>query len=372
MSMKINSPQSGNDLSGGIPDIFKLPSGSGDDRAVSAQMGPSLLRILAHSAEELTFQFSALREQSSKELDTKFAVGASWSRVVRIEKIRELFEQITGESVTGLGDRAKKLLERLAGSKDAYDAIREMETDPTMQYLILREAGHQAARDPIVSRAIETAIELVQDAYPGAPSRIKADMASAPAIAATTPDVRLRALLRETYRDALVVADTPAEMALHLLEKYPEEDIPRAMRTLARAAADDLKSGLASRQPAKLEAILNDLKSIQTINSALAAANKALRAVVSNGGMVKRSVVRVATDLIRLAHLNPAERFVTDVLLGHVDGEKTLKLRYLASCAQVFNAFPTSIWPEEESKEAWLNCISEYLNREDPRELKAV
>ena len=372
MSMKINLPQIGNDPSAGVPDIFKLPATRGDDRAVSAQTAPSLSSILAASAEELTFQFSKLREQSAKDLDTKLAVGASWSRVVRIEKIRELFAQITGESAVGLGDRAKRLLERVAGSKDAYDAIREMEADPTMQYLILREASHQSARDPLVSRLIETAIELVQDAYPGAPSRIKADMASAPAIASATPDIRLRALLRETYRDVLVVAETPAEMALHLLEKYPEEEIPRAMHILARAASDDLKSGLASCQPEKFEVILKDLKSIQTINSALAAANKALRAVVSNGGMVKRSLVRVATDLIRLAHLNPAERFVTDVLLGHVDGEKRLKLRYLASCAQVFNAFPISIWPEEESKEAWLRCISDYLNREDPRELKAV
>ena len=55
-------------------------------------------------------------------------------------------------------------------------------------------------------------------------------------------------------RDALVAADTPAEMALHLLEKYAEDENPKAMRTLSRALAHDLRSPLVSRQPGKLEA----------------------------------------------------------------------------------------------------------------------
>ena len=115
--------------------------------------------------------------------------------------------------------------------------------------------------------------------------------------------------------------DTAAEMAVHLLERYPESDVLKAIRTLARALGDDLRSKLASSQPGKLEATLKDLKSIQTITSTLSAAEKALRSVAAKGGAIKRSSVRVATDLIRLAHLNPAERFITDVLLGHVDGE---------------------------------------------------
>lgn len=392
MSIKINSPQSANELAGKVSDVLSRGDAAALREGATAGWAPSLAGIMANSAEELTFQFSELREQSHKELETKSVTGASWARVVRIEKIRELFEQITSESSAVLGDRAKKLLEQISTSKDPYDAICEMESDPTMQYLILREAAHQAAKNPLLDQQIESAIQLVQErtvvklmpgAYPddpertkvfmqGASSHIKADMASAPAIAAATPDSRLRALLRETYRDALVAADTPAEMALHLLEKYSEEEIPLAMRTLSRALSDDLKSKLASRQPGKFEAILKDLKSIQSINSAMAEANKVLRAVSQKGGVLKRSVVRVATDLIRLAHLNPTERFITDVLLGHVDGDKHLKLGYLSKCAMLFNYFPASIWPEEDSKDAWRDCITDYVNREDPRDLKAV
>lgn len=368
MSIKINSLQISSDAALQLQD--SLRAGRALPELGAAR--PSLSNIMANSAEELTFQFSALREHSKKEIDTKFVNGASWARIIRIEKIRELFGQITGEPVSSLAERAKKLLDNISRAKDPYDAVREMEADPTLQYLILREAAHQAGRDPILSRDIQTAIELVQDERPGTSSRIKADMASAPAIAAMSPDQRLRSLVRETYRETLVAADTSAEMALHLLDKYSEEDIPRVIRTLARAAADDLRSPLVSRQPEKIDAILKDLRSIQTLNSALAAAGRALRAATAKGGEIKRSVVRVATDLIRLAHLNPAERFVTEVLLCHVEGDKGVKLGYLASCVQVFNAFPQSIWPEEDSKELWLNCIAEYLNREDPREMKAV
>jgi type III secretion system YopN/LcrE/InvE/MxiC family regulator len=332
-------------------------------------------QLMAHSAEEITFQFSRLVEQSKKEAEAKgarpFSVG-NWARVLQISKVRTLFEQITGQAPGVLAARAKQVIGAVTNSRDAYDAARELEPDLTLRYLILREAAHDAAKDPIRARAFETAIELVQEEFPGASQRIKADCASAPAIAASTPDSRLRSLLRETYRETLAASETPAEMALHFLEKYPEDEVLRAMSTLERAVSDDLKSPLVSRQPVKLEAILKDLRSIQTIRSAFALAEKILRAVVQKGGRAKKSAVRVATDQVRLAPLNPVERFITDVLMEHVEGDKALKLGYLGSCAQLFNALPSSIWPEPEHKARWQDCISDYLNREDPRDLKAV
>lgn len=344
----------------------------------SGLVGPSELEKAQNSSEEATFVFSEFLSKSEKEIDIRSAQAANMARVINIQKIQELFTQITGEPKESLSELAKRLIADMASGGDPSDIVGKMEADPTKQFLILREAAHQSARDVLAQRKLETAIHLVEEQVFGrgflASRAIKADVNSAPAIAsASGADKRVGNLLRETYRQLVCGFEGVAEMALHLLEKYPESQIATAMKTLGRALADDLRSKTTSAQPEKMDAAMKDLQAIFTIQSTLAACEKALRTVTSKGGVMKRSSARVATDLVRLTQLKPSERFLTDVLLEHVGGEKPLRLAYLASCSQIFgHTIPGRIWPAEDSKEEWVGMISNYLNREDPRELQAV
>jgi len=298
----------------------------------------------------------------------------SLATLTPIGDLRKKFEERTGLSKAELDDRAKAVLNSISGERDALQVVSDMESDPFLQFLILREAQFQASSSrPDLEGKLDVAMGLLFDPSIGAPSRIKADLASTSEIAQATPDLGLRKQMRESYRDALPSSSNAAELALHLLENYPEHDIPKTMITMAKILSQDARSPLSSRSPAKLHAILTNLQSIRTISSTIEGVKKMQSSVVRAGGSVKRTAVRIATDLVRLANLRPSERFITDVLLGHVEGADKVKNAWVSYSAALFGNLPGSVWPDEDAKSAWRDCITDYLNRVAPHDdMKAV
>ncbi|MEY3202434.1 MAG: hypothetical protein RIR70_1984, partial [Pseudomonadota bacterium] len=336
-------------------------------RATYATLDPEAVEDFA--ADQASVALSSRLEQAKRQA----GLYKNLATLTPIGDLRKKFEERTGQSKSEMADRATAVLKAISGDKDALQVVSDMEADPFLQFLILREAQFQAASSrPDLEGKIDVAIGLLFDPNIGAPNRIKADLASTSEIAHATQDLGLRKQMRESYRDALPSSSNAAELVLHLLENYPEHDIPKAMGTLAKILSQDARSPLSSRSPAKLHAIMTNLQSIRTIMSTIDGAKKMLAAVVRGGGVAKRTAVRIATDLIRLANLRPSERFVTDVLLAHVEGEDKVKQAWVSYAASLFNNLPESVWPEEDAKTAWRECLSAYLERVAPRDMKAV
>ena len=218
--------------------------------------------VLQDAAEEITMSHSDKAE--SKKLDERKGKVQSSMDLQKLEEIVKYLEQMHGEKgKEKLEDTAKRILERKGEGSKPRDEARRSFQDVTEQFFALsyaarrgEELGADADRMDQIHEAI---LELGEDFGP----KIRAGMAAAAGAREAAIGADGAAQFRETYRDVVLGEADLAKTFDTVLERHGLADFPRIVPGLIKSLGEDLQAVRPSREPERMQAILQDLYNLE-------------------------------------------------------------------------------------------------------------
>jgi type III secretion protein W len=223
---------------------------------------------LTDAAEEMSY-FTGARLNESKSMSER-GIGRYVSpQVARIHNIESMLKDMNDpKAAAEVAKFAEALLQTLGRREDVVTTSRRWSGDPTKQYMALAKALELAqARsvDPRIREALRDAAQrMLANEGPAIYAGFNT-IEQASAFGATAADAdRFRA----TYRDAVLGQATFSDTLMLVLERFGEE-LERGVELLRKALAADLASLTPSRDPARLNAILQDLYQLAVAVSVL-------------------------------------------------------------------------------------------------------
>lgn len=259
-------------------------SATGSWKGELAQVMDSATSVLADAAEEITMSHSEKAE--SKRLEERKVSDKSSLEVERIEEIMKYLEQMQGggdgKVKEKLEETAQRILQPKRDGPGPREEARRSFEDVTEQFMALSYAarrGEELGADPARMDAIHEAIlDMGEDFGP----RIQAGIAAAAGARELGASGDAAGTFRGTYRDVVLGESDLGKTFDALLERHGLEDFPRVVPALIKSLGEDLGAVRPSREPERMQAILQDLYNLEVavtiLNSAQALAASMQRA----------------------------------------------------------------------------------------------
>jgi type III secretion protein W len=244
------------------PETRSTPMNTGAWKGERMEVMDTSKSVLADAAEEITM--SLAEKSESKRLDERKAEPQHARDLKKIEEVTLYLEQMHGESgKSKLEETAQRILSgRREGTSPREEARRSFE-DPTEQFMALTYAarkGEQEGADPARLESVHDALaELEEDFGP----QIRAGMAAAAGARELGTDPAGSQQFRDTYRDIVLGKADLAGTFDELLQRHGLEDFPRIVPALIKSLGEDLSSVRPSRDPERMQAILQDLYNLE-------------------------------------------------------------------------------------------------------------
>jgi len=340
-------------------------SDAGVWRGASVQVAADPNDLLTDAAEEITFEHSERVE--ARGLEERELEEPPPLQLPPIHQIHEYLE------ACGHGDPQRRLEEFLEdlkrnahqGGTDPREQARRQFGEVTERYLALcfaadelaRTGGHDALLDD-VRAALE---ELQDDAGP----RLRADLNSIGAAARFGDgDPGRVAALQASYRDAVLGGQNLGEMLKGALERFGEGDYRAAVQHLIRALGEDLASIQGpSAQPARLNAVLQDLYSMEVLATMLDGCQKLARQMNAEHGLPAPRAGDLLQDLIGAS----GERWSNPGRFGAIADkyearEPAPRIAFLTQARALVRDLPLKVFPDTDARSNVLEAAQGALD----------
>ena len=146
------------------------------------------------------------------------------------------------------------------------------------------------------------------------------------------------------------------------MERFGEDHFERGAALLTKALAEDLAAATPSREPAKLNEILQDLYQLQTIKTVLLRCQNACKRLF-NFSQISLQPFALAKELIGLA----SEKTVTSWGLRdiakrlHVDDDEQIGA-FMADLMSAIRIMPPKVFPSDEHRLRAIDAAQECLD----------
>jgi type III secretion protein W len=270
-------------------------------QGATVQVAADPFDLITDAAEEITFEHSE-RAEACK-LEEREIEEPQQVDLPPIEKILSYLE------ATGKGDPDERLrrfidaVRRNAEHKSdtgPREQARQEFGDVTEQFLALSFAAHELARegsnDPLLQE-VHTALEELNDDFG---PQVRADLNTIDAAAQFGQgDAQRVGAFQASYRDAVLGGQDLAGMLKGALERFGESDYRGAVQQLIRALGDDLASMRGpSVQPTRLNAVLQDLYSMEVLATMLESCQRLAQKVGAQAGHAALEASNLLQDLV--------------------------------------------------------------------------
>jgi type III secretion protein W len=239
--------------------------------------------VLADAAEEITMSHSDTAE--SKKLDERKASPERSRDLKKVEEAMLYLEQMHGDSgKSKLEETAERILARKRDGPSPREEARRSFQDVTEQFLALGYAlqkGEKEGVDPAILDAIHESIAELEDDFG---PQIRAGIAAATGARELGVDTAGAQQFRDTYRDIVLGRSDLAGTFDELLQRHGLEDFPRVVPALIKSLGEDLSSVRPSRDPERMQAILQDLYNLEVTVTVLEQ-SRALSETVAKAGV---------------------------------------------------------------------------------------
>jgi type III secretion protein W len=310
--------------------------------------------LLTDAAEEITFEHAERVE--SRSLEEREIEEPPPLELPPIHQIHEYLE------ASGHGDPQRRLEEFVdtlkrnahqSGGAGPRQEARRQFGEGTEQYLALafaageleREGGSDALLDEV-----RTALEELQDDFG---PRLRADLNSIGAAAQFGGgDPGRVAALQGSYRDAVLGGQNLGEMLKGALERFGERDYRAAVQHLIRALGDDLAAIQGpSAQPARLNAVLQDLYSMEVLATLLEGCQKLAHLMNAEHGLPMPPAADLLQDLIGAS----GERWSNPGRFGAIAdkygaAEPAPRIAFLTTTRALVRDLPLKVFPDTDAR----------------------
>ncbi|MDK2123484.1 type III secretion system gatekeeper subunit SctW [Parachitinimonas caeni] len=314
------------------------------------------------SVEEISMHFSEKAEE--KDLKERQLESHHQMEVMKVEEILAYLQAMQDQNdPEKLAATAKRMLDKNNQASPRQTA-RQSFGDLAGQYLALQYAarrGEEDGADPAILERIHDAIaEMETDFGP----QIRATLNSANAASAefhSSPSTA--AQLRNTYQDIVVGQDTLANTLRSVLERFGEDDFPRAVAGLIKALGDDLAAARPSKEPARLQAILTDLYQLEVTVTILDQCKDLAATLKKDHGLTTVDSLKLMKDLVNIT----AERWVnsnrfTALADQHGAKEPTPQVSFISGVKQSLRDMPVKIFADTDTRQALLTAVQDALD----------
>lgn len=240
------------------------PTQTGAWKGESLKVMDTSKSVLADAAEEITMTMSS--KADAKRLDERKASPQRATDLKKIEEIVQYLEQMQGKdggARNKLEDTAGRILSgRRDGTSPREEARRSFE-DVTEQYMALSFAAQRGQEQGIAPERLEAIHDAIAELEEDFGPRISAGMAAAAGASELGAGPEGAQLLRGTYRDVVLGESDLATTFDKVVETHGLTDFPRIVPALIKALGEDLSSVRPSRDPERMQAILQDLYNLE-------------------------------------------------------------------------------------------------------------
>src|ERR1700691_2617628 len=366
MALRIDNPSSPSPAYGEGDMGTRREAGTGVWRGASVQVAADPNDLLTDAAEEITFEHSERVE--SRSLEEREIEEHPPLELPPIHQIHEYLE------ASGHGDPQRRLEEvvetlernaRQSGGAGPREEARRQFGEGTEQYLALAFAAGELAREggsDALLADVRTALEELQD---DAGPRLRADLNSIGAAAQFgAGDPGRVAALQASYRDAVLGGQNLGEMLKGALERFGERDYRAAVQQLIRALGDDLAAIQGpSAQPARLNAVLQDLYSMEVLATLLEGCQKLAQQMNAGHGLAALSAADLFQDLISAS----GERWTNPARFGAIAdkygaGEPGPRIAFLTLTKGLVRDLPLKVFPDTDARTGVLEAAQGALD----------
>ncbi len=252
------SPQS---LSPNI-DARPTPMQTGAWKGESLHVMDTSKSVLQNAAEEITMAGSD--KADSKRLQERKAGPPGGLELQKLEEIMKYLESMHQEDGKDkLEDTAQRILQGRRDGPSPREEARRSFQDVTEQYAALAFAAHKGAAegaDPARLEAIRDALAEMDDDFG---PQIRSGLAAAAGAREFATDATGAAQFRGTYRDVVLGEADLGKTFDALVTNHGLAEFPRVVPALIKSLGEDLSAVRPSREPERLQAILQDLYNLE-------------------------------------------------------------------------------------------------------------
>ncbi|HYC37712.1 MAG TPA: type III secretion system gatekeeper subunit SctW [Usitatibacter sp.] len=243
-------------------DARPAPAQTGAWKGESLHVMDTSKSVLQDAAEEITMAGSD--KADSKRLQERKAGPAGGLELQKLEEVMKYLESMhQKDGKEKLQDTAQRILQgRREGASPREEARRSFE-DVTEQFAALTFAAHKGAAegaDPARLEAIHDALAEMQDDFG---PQIRSGLAAAAGAREFATDAAGADRFRGTYRDVVLGEADLGKTFDALVTRHGLADFPRIVPALIKSLGEDLSAVRPSREPERLQAILQDLYNLE-------------------------------------------------------------------------------------------------------------
>ena len=348
--------------------------------------------VVQSSSQPHDYTPNALNQHPSNGTDHSLKINAHhpW-RQLNLKRLRLIYRALQDDLDLSLAEQADIYLGKIQSlseqsSADAFrDMLSDQESDPSKQYVIACEVLDRLQNEPVSEankKSIQQLRQLLQNFTESHGVEVKAGLNTADAIASTlqhAPPTLTKQLIRNLYRDQLLLEILPGAFVEKLLEKYTAEEIEAVVKSMLAAASEDMNSAHCSSTE-KVALCLVNLRNGKLILQVLQTFKTGIKKIVqsiekNNHSFVENQVACVfkktwqnlALDIIRLSAIVPSRDLVKAILIEkHLHEDYCIEpfggvaKKYLLLLKKVFGELPDYLFNDKNNP----NELPEDFDRE--------
>ncbi|MCD2512849.1 type III secretion system gatekeeper subunit SctW [Comamonas endophytica] len=226
--------------------------------------------MLSDAAEEISMHHAEKAESKHSSERRKEA-----GRPLEIMGAEAIMEYLDAAQAFEDPEQLVHLAERmLSGQGDPAQHARRASDEPTGQFMALQYALQQGMREGVAGDVLEALRESLQDLEMAHGPAIRADINSVRTAAEAGASREEIAQFQETYRDVVLGESSLAATLKLALERFGDQDYAQGLRQLTQALGQDLAAAHPSRDPVRLQHLLQDLYRLEVTATVLDGCSK--------------------------------------------------------------------------------------------------
>lgn len=335
---------------------------SGSWRGETLTLKNDASSVLTDAAEEITFAHAEKADE--KRLQDRKLEARRIPELMTLEAIAAYLDAMHGKMPEEMVALAKQMLAR--GARP--DKLAQAFSDPAERFLALQYAARQGEKEGAPAEQLDAIREAIAELESEHGDRIHAGL-NAAAAGREFGTGAAGAQLRGAYQDMVIGQATLAGTLKALLERFGAADFARAVPTLIKALGDDLAAARPSRDPERLQAILEDLYQIEVTVTVLDHCKELAATMSQRHRHHDLDPQALMQELIQMS----GERWISDgrfTALADRFGvdDPTARVGLLSGIKALAKDLPIKIFADQDSRQALLQAVQTALDKAIERE----
>ena len=305
---------------------------------------------LTNAAEERSFGMAAHVESLTiRQRSVKPRQQPKLPPPAEIEELfRSMQEEDAGIHLRQLSDQILAILKNRGSPRQL---LHERFTDPTKRFLALGYAVHEARQRGAPAHDVERLLDLLSEAEASDGTAIRAGLNTVDVAAEFSADPAEGDRFRKVYRDAVIGYESFAATLDAVLTQFGDAHFEQGARLLLKGLAADLHAVHPSTQATRLNAILQDLYSLEAVNTLLIRC----RLLVDQCAQTTPASGLTATSMTRdLLHIT-AEPYVTayhfaDIARKYGITDNEAQVEFFTGAMAAVRSMPLKIFRNDEAR----------------------